>query len=111
MRKQEFLERLKVRLSSMSRRDVRGQIAFYSEMIDDRMEEGLSEEDAVAAIGSIESIVSQISEEKRLASPQKAKTAKGGLMWWELILIVLGSPIWASLLLTFLGDIFDRRNV
>ena len=50
MSKQEFLDQLRARLSGLPRQDVIERLNFYSEMIDDRMEEGLSEEDAKAMI-------------------------------------------------------------
>ena len=44
MRKQEFIAVLRKKLSALPRRDAEERIAFYSEMIDDRIEEGLLEE-------------------------------------------------------------------
>ena len=52
MNKQEFLSRLRKQLKGLEDKEER--ITFYSEMIDDRMEEGLSEEEAVAAVGSLD---------------------------------------------------------
>ena len=52
MNKQEFLSRLRKQLRGLEDREER--VTFYSEMIDDRMEDGLSEEEAVAAVGSLE---------------------------------------------------------
>jgi uncharacterized membrane protein len=49
MGKQEFLTRLGKALSGLPREDIEERLNFYSEMIEDRMEEGLSEEEAVAA--------------------------------------------------------------
>ena len=45
---------------SLPQGDVEERLTFYSEMIDDRMEEGISEEEAVCEIGSVDEIVSQI---------------------------------------------------
>ena len=60
MNKREFLARLRKELSGLPQSDREERLAFYSEMIDDRMEEGLSEEDAVSAVGSVEEIAAQI---------------------------------------------------
>ena len=60
MRKQEFLGQLRKGLATLPPNDIAEHLAFYNEMIDDRMEEGLSEEDAVAAVGSVEKIIGQI---------------------------------------------------
>ena len=63
MKKNEFLEELKTRLWAMPEADKERSVDYYSEMIDDRMEDGLSEEEAVAAIGDLDEIVSQILSE------------------------------------------------
>lgn len=47
MNKQEFLVKLRKGLSGLPKEDIEERLTFYSEMIDDRMEEGLSEEEAV----------------------------------------------------------------
>ena len=54
MNKKGFLEKLKSELNGYSPEEVDRSIAFYSEMIDDRIEDGANEEEAVASIGSIE---------------------------------------------------------
>ena len=50
MNKEKFLDALRRRLSGLPQEDIDERIAFYEEMIDDRMEEGLSEEEATATI-------------------------------------------------------------
>ncbi len=98
MLKSEFLELLKGELYGLPEEDVRGHVEFYSEMIDDRIEEGLSEEDAVAAIGPIEDIVSQIIAEIPLLSVVKERIMpKSALAAWQVALTVLLSPIIFSL--------------
>ncbi len=100
MNKQDFLADLKGRLSGLPRDDVEERLNFYTEMIDDRMEDGLSEEEAVAAVGPAEKIVSQIVEEIPLPKLVKERIRpKRRLRAWEIILLVLGSPVWIPLLI------------
>ena len=47
MNKQEFLARLQKGLSGLPGEEIEEHLAFYSEMIDDRMEDGIPEETAV----------------------------------------------------------------
>ena len=47
MRKQEFLTELRKGLSGLPQDDIEERLSFYSEMIDDQIEEGLAEEEAV----------------------------------------------------------------
>lgn len=100
MNKQAFLAELRKRLSGLPQGDMAERLAFYSEMIDDRMEEGLSEEDAVSGIGSVDAIISQIIADTPTTKPVKeAIKPRKKLRAWEMILLVLGSPVWLSLLI------------
>ncbi len=95
MRKQEFLNRLKKKLSGLSRSEIAERLGFYSEMIDDLMEDGLSEKEAVRRIGSVGEVAEQI---LRDSSVTKIKP-QGRLGAFGIALLVLGSPIWLSLLI------------
>ena len=100
MTKIKFVLELRDRLSGLPREDIEERLEFYSEMIDDRMEEGLSEEEAVAAIGSVDEIASQIIVKTPLVKVAKEKIkSKRKLRTWEIVLLALGSPIWLSLLI------------
>ena len=60
MNKQEFLAQLREGLNGLPQEDIDERIAFYGEMIDDRLEDGLTEEEAVEAIGTTDEVVAQI---------------------------------------------------
>ena len=98
MNKLSFLAELRDRLSGLPGEDIGRSMDFYSEMIDDRMEEGLSEEEAVRAIGPIDDVVAQILMETSLPKLVKAKVKRRRApKAWEIILLILGSPIWLPL--------------
>lgn len=99
MSKQEFLAQLRKGLSGLPQDDTEERLTFYSEMIADRMEEGLSEEDAVNEIGSVDTIISQTVADIPLTKLMKEKAPQRRLSVWEIVLLVLGSPIWISLLI------------
>ena len=99
MKKNEFLVELIHGLSSLPQEEIEERVAFYTEMIDDRMEEGLTEEEAIASLGSVESIINQIISETPLVSLIKAKIKRQHkLSPWEITLLALGSPIWLCLI-------------
>lgn len=99
MSKQEFLDLLRARLAGLPKQDVEERLGFYGEMIDDRIEEGLSEEEAVADIGSTDEIAEQILADIPLVKIAKEKIKpKRRIKAWEIVLLALGSPIWLSLL-------------
>ena len=82
-------------------------MTFYSEMLDDQMEEGLSEEEAVAAVGPVDEIVRQIIADTPLAKLAKERMRpRRQLKAWEIVLLVLGSPLWLSLGLAAIAVIF-----
>lgn len=108
MSRKEFLDQLRKGLSGLPQDDVEERLTFYSEMIDDRMEEGLSEEEAVGEMDSVDEIVAQTIAEIPLAKLVKEKMKpKHRLGAWEIVLLVLGSPIWVSLLIAAFAVVFS----
>ena len=96
----------------MPEADIRNSLEYYSEMIDDRMEDGLSEEAAVAAIGDLDEIVSQILSEtprppQTVRPEEKQKSARGNTKVWLIILLVLGSPVWIPLIASAAATVFS----
>lgn len=63
MRKEEFLTALRTGLTGLSPEGVEKLVEFCSEMIDDRMEDGLTEEEAVAAAGPLDELIKQAKTE------------------------------------------------
>ena len=101
MNKAEFTQQLSTSLIGLSQEDINRSVDYYTEMIDDRVEDGMTEEDAVAALGSIDEIRSKILEEVPISKIVKEKiTPKRSLSAGEIILLILGSPLWLPLLLT-----------
>ncbi len=108
MKKQEFLFALKKSLSGLPKQDVEERLSFYSEMIDDRIEEGQTEEEAISNIGSVEEISAQIIADisftkiamERVKSKKSFKT-------WEILLLAVGAPIWLSLAIAIFAVIFS----
>ena len=120
MKRQEFLDELKKAMWALSEDEQKSSLEYYAEMIDDRMEDGLSEEEAVAAIGTLDEIVEQImsetphapavvnreeKQEKETEQPKQVKQ-KRQLATWMVVLLVLGSPLWISLVAGIGGGIF-----
>ena len=100
MNKAEFTQQLTNSLAGLSQYDLSRSVDYYTEMIDDRVEDGMTEEEAVAALGSIDEIRSKILEEVPITKIVKEKiTPKRSFGAGEIILLVLGSPVWLPLLL------------
>lgn len=100
MNKEEFLCELRKKLYGMPEEDVEERISFYGEMIDDRMEDGITEEEAVKEIGTVDKLTEQIMSEISLTKLVKEKVKpKRKLKAWEIVLLVLGVPLWLPLII------------
>ena len=104
MTKNDFLMSLKHKLSGLPEEDLNERIDFYSEMIDDKIEDGISEEQAVIEIGSIDEISSQIIKEVPLRNIVKEKIRfKKKRKVFESVLLIVGSPVWVPILIAILA--------
>lgn len=108
MEKQEYLDTLRKNLDGLPEKDIEHAVAYYAEMIDDRIEDGMSESEAVADIVSPEEAAAEtlraIPLHKLVAARVKPKRA---LRVWEIVFLVLGSPIWLSLLISVVAVVFS----
>ena len=110
MTQQAFIDTLSAALASLPPADRNRSLDYYREIIGDRMEEGCSEEEAVAALGDPALIAKQILEETQSPASETADPASGNAAnaaaksrkarkAWEIILLILGAPLWLPLLL------------
>ncbi len=104
----EFISDLQKSLNGIPSADVEERLSFYSEMIADRMEDGISEEEAVAQIGPVESVAEQIISEYPLTKLVRERVKpKRKLRAFEIVLIILGSPVWLPLLISAAAILFS----
>ncbi len=102
MTKSDFLNSIQSRLNGLPEDEIQKSIDYYSEMIDDRIEDGMSEEEAVSEIGSVDEAIKGILDNIPLSKMIKAKAKKERtLKTWQIVLVSVTSPIWAPLLFTF----------
>lgn len=101
MNKREFLEQLQQYLSDLPQQDVEQSLQYYAEMIDDRIEDGMTEYEAVEQIGLPEDAADRIRVELPLPTLMRAKARSARHpKAWEVVLLVLGSPVWLPILLS-----------
>lgn len=93
MKKNEFMDNLKRKLKNESYEYVCQAVEYYDEIISDLIEDGASEEEAIASLGNIDDILLNMHDDIIEMKPHSKKsTVFIGL------LLVLGFPIWGSLL-------------
>ncbi|MBQ3939072.1 MAG: DUF1700 domain-containing protein [Clostridia bacterium] len=103
MNKQEFISQLEKALAGLPKDDVLERLSFYGELIDDRVEDGLSEEEAVAEAGPADEVAKQILADIPLQKLVRERiTGRRRMGAWEIILLVLGFPLWFPLLVVAL---------
>ena len=108
MKKEAFLNELRSRLYGLPQSDIEDRVSFFGEMIDGRMEDGMSEEEAVAAMEPIDTIVGQIMSEIPLARLVKTKVKpEKGHKAWKIVLLICLFPIWFPLFIAFAAIIFS----
>ena len=97
MTRQEFLKTIRKKLKALPAGEVKNSLAFYDEAISDRIDKGMTEEQAVAALGSPDEVAARIMEEMPEAEAAGEKRgARGGISW---LLVILTSPIWFAVLI------------
>lgn len=101
MSKTEFLTRLEKLLKGLSRKERETHLSYYQEMIEDAMEDGCTEAEAVARIGSPGEIAEQILSEQETP----AKPVSAGKKIVIAILLIIGSPLWGSILLAVVSTV------
>lgn len=99
MTKYEFLDALRELLRGMPPKEREESIDYYREMIEDRMEDGADEQAAVAAIGTPEQAAEQILKDTPMVKLVKQRVKpKRRLEAWEIVLLIVGAPLWVPLL-------------
>lgn len=94
MTKTEFILELSHRLVSLPRQEIAERVSFYTEMIDEYMEDGLSEAEAVQRIGDPAEIVAQILGDAvpmllTEKTPEQGKRKKP----WMKVLLIAGAAV------------------
>ena len=86
MNKQEFLTEIGRRLEGFPPEEIERSKEYFLEMIEDRMEDGMSEEEAVADIGTVDEAVADILKDIPLTKVIKAKMKPEGIVIWVIVI-------------------------
>lgn len=101
MTKTEFLSALEQRLFFLPDEEKQKYLAFYTEGLEDRIEDGMREEEAVADLGDLQAVVEAISAEQPLPAlvtaqlRQSRRRAQNQTLFT--VLTVIGLPFWLPL--------------
>lgn len=120
MNKKDFLDEVRTRLSGLGEEDIQKALDFYVEAIDDHIDDGMTEDQAVSAVGTPEEVAEKILMDTPLptliktqaqamnsASTQaaavpgqpEAPVKKTRLSAWAIVLIIIGAPVWLPIMI------------
>jgi hypothetical protein len=74
MKRDQFLNELRLALSGLTAEELNGVTSYYTEIIDDRMETGMTEEEAIAAMEPIDVIAKQVFADRPASKPSEQST-------------------------------------
>lgn len=98
MNKQEYLARLRAALACLPEGEIEESVAFYTEMIDDRVADGLTEEEATAQLDDPKAAARAIIADLPVVPRTVVRTKqRNRALYWTLV--ILGFPLWFPLLL------------
>ena len=101
MKTREFLDILRRELGTLPQIELQKQLTYYEEILNDMVEDGMSEEEATAKIGDPKEVAAFILKDmpappRPVLPPRKANIKK--VSFWMVLALILGSPIWISLI-------------
>ena len=100
MTRLKFLELLRKRLNGIPKDDIDKTIEYYKEILSDKVDDGMSEEEAIRSLGDIDSIVDLTISEIPLNKLIKARLGLNEkLKTWKIILLASTFYIWIPLLI------------
>lgn len=112
MTKNEFLLSLREALADLPQDEVKKAVIYYAATLDDRIEDGMDEQTAVASLGDIDDIAREIRESMPINVLVKRRFLGGGKMsGLKIAAIACGFPIWFPLGIALLAIIFSLYAV
>ena len=98
MNKQAFLKALEDRLDGLSAQERARALEFYAQSVDDRVEDGMAEEQAVAALGEVDQIARELLADQPLKVVVRERARREGGAAGRVLLLILASPLLLVLL-------------
>lgn len=111
MTKKQFLDQLDGLLQDMNEGERAKTILYYDEMISDKIDDGFSEEEAVASFDDVSEIAAALFAELPLVTliqskvKQSHEKSSNKTLW--IVLAICGFPIWLPLAIAFAAVIFS----
>jgi uncharacterized membrane protein len=105
MDKTAFLVRLRVALDRLPAYEIESLLTFYAEMIDDRVEDGMTAAQAIESLGAVAQIAEQLIAQTPVV-PKAIARVKTKSRALNIVLLIIGAPLWIPLAITFAAVAF-----
>lgn len=99
MNKSKFLKKLYRKLYFFGKDERQAIVDYYSEIIDDLIENGKSEESAISELDSPEVIASNYRKQRKTEWIDSGKKISA----WFWVALIVGSPIWIGIIAAIIG--------
>ena len=99
MNKDEFLNDLRHALKGLPYEEVNKTLDYYSELIDDAVEDGADEKTFIAGLEDADTIAGRITDETSIRKLVAREVKGKRFSVPAIVLIIVGSPIWLSILI------------
>ena len=110
MSRDAFIGELRHRMAGLPQEAVERTVEYYSELIADSVEDGLTEEEAVARLEPMDQIVANVVKDTpltQIVETRLQESKKKGGSGWVIALLILGAPVWLPLLIAVLAVLFS----
>ena len=110
MSRDAFIGELRHRMAGLPQEAVDRTVEYYSELIADSVEDGLTEEEAVARLEPMDQIVANVVKDTpltQIVETRLQESKKKGGSGWVIALLILGAPVWLPLLIAVLAVLFS----
>ncbi len=96
MNKNEFTRELKSKINHLPKAERRKILQYYYEMISERMDDGMTEAEAIDALGNLDELFAEYAP--TVKEPEKGVKLRA----WHIIMLIVGSPLWISMVAALL---------
>ena len=96
MSRDAFIGELRHRMAGLPQEAVDRTVEYYSELIADSVEDGLTEEEAVARLEPMDQIVANVVKDTpltQIVQTRVQESKKKGGSGWVIALLILGAPV------------------
>ena len=100
MTRDEFKSQLSSAMRNIPDDEVRKTLDYYDEMIDDRIEDGMTETEAIDSLESVSDIASRVAADTPMPVLIQNSVGRRKISWLTIVLLVLGSVVWLPLALS-----------